>query len=136
MNRMMKPLALSAIALAITACSQQEPYPVSQKKLESEQEKQAYALGSSVGSFVARNLDDQEKAEVMLDRQLVIAGFVDAGNVSTRDVPGVSDMRAGAGFGVRYDTLAGPLRIDIATPLDPTDRDDPVQVYISLGQAF
>ncbi|NQZ05423.1 FKBP-type peptidyl-prolyl cis-trans isomerase [Idiomarina sp.] len=78
MNRMMKPLALSAIALAITACSQQEPYPVSQKKLESEQEKQAYALGSSVGSFVARNLDDQEKAEVMLDRQLVIAGFVDA----------------------------------------------------------
>ena len=37
----MKPLALSAIALAITACSQQEPYPVSQKKLESEQEKQA-----------------------------------------------------------------------------------------------
>lgn len=81
-------------------------------------------------------LETSIEARWMIRPKISLAGFVDAGNVSTRDVPGVSDMRAGAGFGVRYDTLAGPLRIDIATPLDPTDRDDPVQVYISLGQAF
>ncbi|MGM0526332.1 MAG: FKBP-type peptidyl-prolyl cis-trans isomerase [Pseudomonadota bacterium] len=78
MNRMIKPLALSALTLALAACSQQEQYPVSEKELTTEEQKQAYALGSSVGRFVGRNLDQQEDAEVMLDRNMVIAGFVDA----------------------------------------------------------
>ena len=65
-----------------------------------------------------------------------VVAFVDAGSVTTREIPGFSDLRTGAGFGVRYDTPAGPLRVDIATPLDKTENDDPVQVYISLGQAF
>jgi translocation and assembly module TamA len=38
--------------------------------------------------------------------------------------------------GVRYYPGFGPLRIDIATPLDPRERDDVIQVYISIGQAF
>lgn len=78
MNRMIKPIALSALTLALTACSQQEQYPVSQDELKTEKQKQAYALGSSVGRFVGRNLDQQEEADVMLDRNTVIAGFVDA----------------------------------------------------------
>ena len=78
MNRVIKPLALSALTLALAACSQQEQYPVSQEELKTEEQKQAYALGSSVGRFVGRNLDQQEEAEVMLDRNMVIAGFVDA----------------------------------------------------------
>ena len=65
-----------------------------------------------------------------------VVAFLDAGSVTTREIPGFSDLRTGAGFGVRYDTPAGPLRVDIATPLDKTENDDPVQVYISLGQAF
>ena len=78
MNRVIKPLALSALTLALAACSQPEQYPVSQEELKTEEQKQAYALGSSVGRFVGRNLDQQEEAEVMLDRNMVIAGFVDA----------------------------------------------------------
>ena len=63
-------------------------------------------------------------------------GFVDAGSVSTGEVPNLSDLRAGAGVGVRYDTPAGPLRVDVAIPLDKTENDDPFHIYISLGQAF
>lgn len=78
MNRMIKPLAFSALTLALAACTQQEQYPVSQKELKTEEQKQAYALGSSVGRFIGRNLDQQEEAEINLDRNVVIAGFVDA----------------------------------------------------------
>ncbi len=81
-------------------------------------------------------LETSFEARWMFKPKISLVGFVDAGNVSTHDVPGFSDMRFGTGFGVRYDTLAGPLRIDIATPIDKRERDDPVQIYISLGQAF
>ncbi|EKE84528.1 FKBP-type peptidyl-prolyl cis-trans isomerase [Idiomarina xiamenensis] len=90
MKHIAKPLALSAIALTVVACSKQEPYPVSEQKLENQQDKQAYALGASVGSFVAANLDRQEEADLVLDRNVVIAGFVDA----VKDSSKLSDKEA------------------------------------------
>jgi translocation and assembly module TamA len=45
-------------------------------------------------------------------------------------------MSVGVGAGVRYDLGFGPLRLDIATPLNRREGDGPVQVYISIGQAF
>lgn len=65
-----------------------------------------------------------------------IVGFLDAGNVSNTEYPTLDNFQLGAGIGVRYMTPAGPLRLDIATPLNPSDRDEAVQVYISIGQAF
>lgn len=65
-----------------------------------------------------------------------VVAFIDAGSVTTGEIPALSDLRSGAGVGVRYETVAGPLRIDIAAPLDRTKNDDPFQIYISLGQAF
>lgn len=65
-----------------------------------------------------------------------VVGFLDAGTVSDAEYPTLKDVRFGAGIGVRYMTPAGPLRLDIATPLNPSDRDEVVQVYISIGQAF
>lgn len=65
-----------------------------------------------------------------------VVGFLDAGTVSNAEYPTLDDVRFGAGIGVRYMTPAGPLRLDIATPLNPSDRDEAVQVYISIGQAF
>ncbi len=64
------------------------------------------------------------------------AAFIDAGAVSTRDVPDFSGMKAGAGFGVIYNTPAGPLRADLAWPLQDGAEMDDVKVYVSLGQAF
>lgn len=48
----------------------------------------------------------------------------------------------GAGFGIRYYTFIGPLRFDIAIPLNNKRRlgrgtvDNPFQSYISMGQSF
>ena len=65
-----------------------------------------------------------------------IVAFVDGGSVSTDEFSNFEDARYGAGIGVRYSTPAGPIRLDVAAPLNPTDFDDAVQVYISIGQAF
>lgn len=80
MSYLKKTLALSLVAIAISGCTQQkqEAYPVSEKAPTEEQAKMAYALGASVGTFVNSNLDEQEKMEFVLDRNQVIAGFVDS----------------------------------------------------------
>ena len=46
------------------------------------------------------------------------------------------DMRWGAGLGIRYYTVIGPVRFDVATPLNPRDDDETLQFYISIGQTF
>lgn len=40
------------------------------------------------------------------------------------------------GFGVRYSTPIGPIRIDVAHNLNPVPGINPTQYYITLGQAF
>ena len=67
---------------------------------------------------------------------LGFAAFIDGGSVTEREYPDFSDIRAGAGFGLRYHTSFAPLRADIAFPLNKRSRDDAFQLYISIGQAF
>ncbi|MEZ5936723.1 MAG: autotransporter assembly complex family protein [Hyphomonadaceae bacterium] len=62
--------------------------------------------------------------------------FIDAGAAGDNIDPPIADMRAGAGLGLRYYAGFGPLRFDIATPLNKREGDSDVQVYISIGQAF
>ena len=45
-------------------------------------------------------------------------------------------MRWGAGLGIRLYTAIGPVRFDVATPLNPRDDDDSIQIYFSIGQSF
>ncbi len=45
-------------------------------------------------------------------------------------------MKFGAGVGLRYYTNFGPMRLDVATPLNPGPDDGWIAVYVSLGQAF
>jgi translocation and assembly module TamA len=69
-----------------------------------------------------------------------VAAFIDAGQTSDtlRLIP--NNLQAGAGVGVRYYTPIGPLRFDVAVPINPTPGESSVQgryqVYIGLGQAF
>ncbi|HRK66863.1 MAG TPA: BamA/TamA family outer membrane protein, partial [Hyphomonas sp.] len=64
------------------------------------------------------------------------AAFVDFGGAADNAGSLFSDAGAAVGLGVRYYPGFGPIRFDIATPIDPRDGDSPVQVYISIGQAF
>ncbi|MER8507738.1 autotransporter assembly complex family protein [Mesorhizobium sp. M0199] len=65
-----------------------------------------------------------------------VVPFVDAGTVSTRQVPDFSDMKVGAGVGLRYLTAFGPLRIDAAVPLNRGPDDPHFGIYAGIGQAF
>jgi translocation and assembly module TamA len=94
------------------------------------------------------------EARFKVREKIQIAAFVDAGSVFASETPDFSgDLLVGAGLGVRYFTPIGPIRVDVAVPLDrrvvrdpsvlnddgdPVTRfeDDPFQLYIALGQPF
>ncbi|WP_068118256.1 autotransporter assembly complex protein TamA [Tropicimonas marinistellae] len=82
------------------------------------------ALSGEIRSYVRGNLG--------------VVGFIDAGYVGAEEVyDGSGEWMSGGGIGVRYRTGFGPIRVDIATPIDggPDDADS-VQLYIGVGQAF
>ena len=62
--------------------------------------------------------------------------FVDAGAVGFQETPNLNNLRYSVGAGVRYKLPFGPVRADIAVPLDKRDGDAAFQIYISIGQAF
>ena len=63
-------------------------------------------------------------------------GFIDAGAIGFQETPNFNNLRYGAGVGVRYKLPFGPVRADIAVPLDKREGDAGFQLYISIGQAF
>ena len=77
------------------------------------------------------------EARVKITENIGIVPFVDAGSYYESPVPQVGrTLLYGVGLGLRYYTAFGPLRLDLATPLHKRSADSPIQVYISLGQAF
>ncbi|HEX8470121.1 MAG TPA: BamA/TamA family outer membrane protein, partial [Brevundimonas sp.] len=65
-----------------------------------------------------------------------VVGFVDAGAIGFQETPNLTNMRYAAGIGGRFKLPFGPVRADLAFPLDPREGDSTFQVYISIGQAF
>jgi translocation and assembly module TamA len=65
-----------------------------------------------------------------------VVPFIDAGRAGDSSLPSLTDMRYGAGIGARYYTNFGPLRLDLATPLNRQPGDSRIAVYIGIGQAF
>jgi translocation and assembly module TamA len=65
-----------------------------------------------------------------------IVGFFDAGQSYTSTMPQFTDLRYGVGIGGRFYTNFGPLRLDIATPIDRRPDEGKINVYVSIGQAF
>ena len=67
---------------------------------------------------------------------------MDAGNVYNRvSTVSLSRIRAGAGFGVRYRSPVGPIRVDLGFKLDRQNFDNGdlerlTALHISIGQAF
>ncbi|MFT4941401.1 MAG: FKBP-type peptidyl-prolyl cis-trans isomerase FkpA [Paraglaciecola sp.] len=71
---------LIASTLGLTACQQAptDPTKVEVMTFETEQQKQAYAMGATVGQFVEKQLAAQENLDLVLDKSIVVKGFVAA----------------------------------------------------------
>ena len=69
-------------------------------------------------------------------RNFQAVAFVDAGAIGFQETPNFNNLRYGAGIGVRYKLPFGPIRADIAVPLDRREGDADFQIYVSIGQAF
>ena len=82
---------------------------------------------SFAGSSVELRLRATEK--------IGLAAFMDAGYVSAGTFSGTSGWHAGAGLGVRYDTVIGPLRLDVGLPVSG-ETGNGAQLYLGIGQAF
>jgi outer membrane protein insertion porin family len=79
---------------------------------------------------------------VPLVRSFGVVGFLDTGNVfkRTTDID-LGQLRSAAGFGVRFQSPIGPIRVDLGFKIDRRDitpgRREPLNAWhISLGQAF
>ncbi|TAM99822.1 MAG: hypothetical protein EPN45_15385, partial [Rhizobiaceae bacterium] len=57
--------------------------------------------------------------------------------VGAKSFPDFSEtFKVGVGAGLRYFTGLGPLRLDVAFPLNRDKNDPSVGIYVGLGQAF
>jgi translocation and assembly module TamA len=65
-----------------------------------------------------------------------VVGFIDAGQAYESSIPKFDDWRVGVGVGGRFYTNFGPVRLDLATPLNRRPGDTRFSVYVSIGQAF
>lgn len=65
-----------------------------------------------------------------------IVGFVDVGQSYESSTPQFNDLRWGAGIGGRFYTNFGPVRLDVATPLNRRKGESRFNLYVSIGQAF
>lgn len=77
------------------------------------------------------------EARFKFNDTLGAAVFVDAGEVNNGLFPDMADLSVGAGAGLRYYTGFGPLRMDVAVPLNNKETaNSGYQLYLSIGQAF
>jgi translocation and assembly module TamA len=65
-----------------------------------------------------------------------VVAFADTAFIGENDLgTGTGNWESGAGIGGRYFTGIGPIRVDLATPLDG-DAGKDFELYIGIGQAF
>ncbi len=65
-----------------------------------------------------------------------VVPFIDGGTVTNEFFQDFGTLRWGGGLGLRYFSPVGPIRLDVAFPVDKRDEDDVFQFYLSIGQAF
>ncbi len=82
--------------------------------------------------FLAGSIEMRQK----LNDSFGFVGFADLGRVDSGGfLANAGNWHAGAGFGIRYETAIGPLRLDIAGPVGG-DTGQGGQIYLGLGEAF
>ena len=97
----------------------------------------------SIGLGQRRNLkgglsvfEASVEARVKVTDTIGLVAFADAGTVGPDIVPDFKRMLYGAGLGLRYYTGLGPIRLDVAMPLNRRRGDSSFAFYAGIGQAF
>lgn len=94
--------------------------------------------GNGIAIF---NVEVRRVVAQLFSRDLGVVGFVDSGNVFERasDV-NFARLRVAPGFGVRYDSPLGPLRLDFGFKIGPKtfngQREHGWEYHLSIGEAF
>jgi translocation and assembly module TamA len=92
-------------------------------------------FGNPIGGI--SSLDLGVELRTRINDTFGLVAFFEGGSVYDTTLPDLSQrLYWGTGVGLRYFSPIGPLRFDIATPLDRRHSDGIIQVYVSLGQAF
>ncbi|EDQ33391.1 Outer membrane protein [Hoeflea phototrophica DFL-43] len=81
-------------------------------------------------------LETSAELRIQITDTIGIVPFLDAGLVSSSESFSDSSFKAGAGVGLRYLTPFGPLRVDVALPLNKEAGDPDYGIYAGIGQAF
>jgi translocation and assembly module TamA len=91
--------------------------------------------GAVVGGRIV--FDASAEVRIKVTDTIGIVPFFDVGNAFTSNFPNFSEpLFAAAGLGLRYYTSVGPIRLDVAFPLERRDGTGPVAIYVSIGQSF
>jgi outer membrane translocation and assembly module TamA len=68
---------------------------------------------------------------------LGVVGFVDTGNVFKRVVDiDLGELRTALGFGVRYKSPVGPIRVDLGFKTHRRENEGLTAWFVTFGQAF
>ncbi|MCY0095299.1 autotransporter assembly complex protein TamA [Hoeflea ulvae] len=81
-------------------------------------------------------LETSAELRIGITEKVGIVPFVDAGLVSANEDFSDTEFKVGAGVGLRYQTPFGPLRVDVALPLNKGENDPDYGIYAGIGQAF
>jgi translocation and assembly module TamA len=78
------------------------------------------------------------EARLKVSRTVGLGPFIDGGTVFNQVYPSFDEtVRWAGGIGLWYVTAIGPVRLDLAFPINGTSRiSDAVEVYVGFGHAF
>jgi translocation and assembly module TamA len=81
--------------------------------------------------------DASAELRVKVTDTIGVVPFFDIGNAFTSNFPTFNEpLFSAVGLGLRYYTSVGPIRLDVAFPLERHAGTGPVAVYVSIGQSF
>jgi translocation and assembly module TamA len=92
-------------------------------------------LGEPIGGRSL--LEASLEARIKITDTIGIVPFVDAGTAFESSYPDFDEsIRVAVGLGLRYYTGIGPIRLDVAIPVNPERGDPSYAIYVGIGQAF
>lgn len=132
MKMMQKTFAVSALALALSACGDMNDSADVEIDLDNENDRQSYALGASIGIYVEENLNFQQEAGVELDKDIIIQAFTDSvhgeSQMSQEDAEEIMMALQEQVTRERSEVLGGQARAEGQAYLDENSQRENVQV--------